>query len=155
VLLAVILAVALAASCVVGVVLWTRLAATNTRTVGAPAGEPDTLFRGGVLGRHVITSGSLVRLELFGWGVRLRGVAVSRWIVPTWEARYEELAIAERVALPASRIAVWFRLRGDAAAIGFLSEHSLEILPLLHARGVPVDRSVTRVRRVDDLYRPR
>jgi len=30
---------------------------------------------------------------------------ISRWIVPTWEARYDELAIAELVALPSSRIA--------------------------------------------------
>ena len=78
----------------------------------APDGESSELFRGGVMGKHVITSGTLVRLEFFDWGVRLRGTAISRWVVPTWEARYDELAIAELVSLPASRIAVWFRLRG-------------------------------------------
>jgi hypothetical protein len=78
---------------------------------------------------------------------------ISSWIVPTWEARFDELAIAELVALPASRIAVWFRLRdGDPRAIAFLSERSQKILPLLERHGVPVNRSVTRIRRVDELY---
>lgn len=152
--LAVVLAVVLAVMCAAGVVMWTRLAASNTRIIGAAAGEPDDLFRGGVMGRHVITSGSLVRLELFDWGVRLRGTAISRWVVPTWEARYDELAVAELVALPASRIAVWFRLRGDdPQTIGFLSERSRDILARLEKHGVPVNRSVTRIRRVTELYR--
>ncbi|HXP20533.1 MAG TPA: hypothetical protein VN840_12895 [Streptosporangiaceae bacterium] len=150
--LAVVLVVVLVVLCAGGIFLWTRLAATNARIIGAPAGEPDALFRGGVMCRYVITSGSLVRLEFFDWGVRLRGTAISRWVVPTWEARYDELAIAERVALPASRIAVWLRLRGEPAAIGFLSERSLAILPLLQEHGVPVNRSVTQVRRVEELY---
>jgi hypothetical protein len=152
--LAVVLFLVLVVLCIGGVVMWTRLAASNARVINAPAGEPDTLFRGGVMCRHVITSGSLVRLEFFDWGLRLRGIAVSRWLVPTWEARYEELAIAELVCLPASRIAVWLRLRGEPAAIGFLSDRSTAILPLLEARGVPVNRAVTRVRRVEELYQP-
>jgi hypothetical protein len=152
--LAVVLFLVLVVLCIGGVVMWTRLAASNARVINAPAGEPDTLFRGGVMCRHVITSGSLVRLEFFDWGLRLRGIAVSRWLVPTWEARYEELAIAELVSLPASRIAVWLRLRGEPAAIGFLSDRSSAILPLLEARGVPVNRALTRVRRVEELYQP-
>jgi hypothetical protein len=152
VILAVVLVVVLVVLCIGGIFLWTRLAASNARTIGAPGGEPDALFWGGVMCRYVITSGSLVRLEFFDWGVRLRGSAISRWIVPTWEARYEELAIAELVALPASRIAVWLRLTGQPAAIGFLSERSLAILPMLEKHGVPVNRSVTKVRRVEDLY---
>ena len=152
--LAVVLVLVLVVLGIGGVVLWTRLAASNARVIDAPAGEPDTLFRGGVMGRHIITSGSLVRLEFFDWGLRLRGIAVSRWLVPTWEARYDELAIAELVSLPASRIAVWLRLRGEPAAIGFLSDRSNAILPLLEARGVPVNRSVTQIRRVEELYQP-
>jgi hypothetical protein len=152
--LAVVLVLVLVVLCIGGVVLWTRLAASNKRVIGAPAGEPDTLFRGGVMCRYVITSGSLVRLEFFDWGVRLRGVAVSRWLVPTWEAKYDELAIAELVSLPASRIAVWLRLRGEPAAIGFLSDRSNAILPLLESHGVPVNRAVTQVKRVEELYHP-
>jgi hypothetical protein len=152
VLIAVVLVVVLVVLGVSGILLWTRLAASNARIIDAPAGEPDTLFRGGVMCRYVITSGSLVRLEFFDWGVRLRGTAISRWIVPTWEARYEELAIAELVALPASRIAVWLRLRGEPAAIAFLFERSLAVLQLLEKHGVPVNRSVTQIRRVEQLY---
>ena len=152
--LPIVLVLVLAVLCVAGVFIWTRLAATNTRIVGAPAAELGELFRGGVMGRYVMTSGTLVRLEFYDWGIRLRGTAISRWVVPTWEARYDELAIAELVALPASRIAVWFRLRdADPHTIAFLSDRSLEILPVLEKHGVPVSRSVTRIRRVEELYR--
>jgi len=150
--LAIALVVVLVLLCIGGIVIWARLAASNTRVIDAPAGDLDDLFWGGVMCRHVITSGSLARLEFYGWGVRLRGVAISRWIVPTWEARYDELAIAELVALPQSRIAVWLRLRDSSSAIAFLSDRTSQILPVLERHGVPVNRSVTRIRRVDDLY---
>ena len=151
--LPIVLVLVLAVLCVAGVFIWIRLAATNTRIVGAPAAELGELFRGGVMGRYVMTSGTLVRLEFYDWGVRLRGTAISRWVVPTWEAKYDELAIAELVALPASRIAVWFRLRdADPHTIAFLSDRSLEILPVLVKHGVPVSRAVTRIRRVEELY---
>jgi hypothetical protein len=100
-----------------------------------------------------MTSGPLARLEFFDWGVRLRGTMMSRWVVPTWEARYDEMAIAELVALPASRIAVCFRLRDDAGVMAFLSDRSREILPLLQKHGVQVNRSVTAIRRVEELYK--
>lgn len=154
----------LAALCVGGIMMWRRLAASNVRIIGMPQAELRDLFFGGVMCRHVITSGSLARLEFYDWGIRLRGTVISRWIVPTWEARFDELAIAELVTLPASRIAVWFRLRratqpgsgashADPRAIAFLSDRSLDILPLLEKRGVPVNRAVTRIQRADDLYR--
>jgi hypothetical protein len=153
VLLELVLAAVLALLVVSGIALWVRRAAAGARIIDAPAGEPDELFRGGVMSRHIITSGSLARLEVFDWGVRLRGTVVSRWIVPTWEATYDQLAIAELVALPASRIAVWLRLRGEPGAIGFLSEgSSQDILALLQERGVPVNRSLTQIRRVEELY---
>lgn len=154
----------LAALSTSGVVMWRRLAASSVRLIGPPEAELRHLFHGGVMSRHVITSGSLARLEFYDWGIRLRGTVISRWIVPTWEAKFDELAIAELVALPASRIAVWFRLRrtdqprddadrADSRAIAFLSYRSQEILPLLQKRGVPVNRAITRIRRVDELYR--
>ena len=138
--------------CAGGLALWIRLAAANTRTIDAPAGELTALFRGGVMARHVITSGSLARLEFFDWGVRLRGTVISSWIVPTWEARYDELSRAGLVALPASRIAVWLRLRGERGAIAFLSDHSRHILPVLEKHGVLVSDEVTKIRRVEELY---
>jgi hypothetical protein len=146
-------AVGIALLCIYGIVRWIQLAARNRRTIGAPDGEPDELFRGGVMGRHVMTSGSLARLELYDWGVRLRGIAIARWIVPTWEASYDQLAMAELVALPASRIAVWLRPTGGAGGIGFFSHHGEEILDYLKDHDVPVNRVVTQVRRVGELYR--
>ena len=154
-MLAVALIVILAAISGGGIAAWTRLAARNKRLiVGTVADEePRELFRGGLMARHMITSGTLVRLEFFDWGIRIRGTVISRWAVPTWEAKYEELAIAELVTMPASRIAVWFRLRGgDPQTIGFLSDHSGAVLRLLEGRGVPVNRAVTKVRSVDELY---
>jgi hypothetical protein len=150
--LGVILVVVLALLCLSGIYVWTRATATNTRTIEAPDGELQQLFRGGVMARHIITSGSLAKLELYDWGVRLCGTMISRWVVPTWEAKYDELAMVKLVALPASRIAVWLRLRSGASAIAFLTERSLEVLPALAKHGVHVDRHVTKIRRVEELY---
>jgi hypothetical protein len=152
VVLVIILVALLVVLCIGGIVLWTRLAATNTRVIGPPGGDPEGLFRGGVLGKHIITSGPLVRLEFFDWGVRLRGTMLSRWVVPTWEAKYDELAPVRLVALPASRVALWLRVRDGSSAIGFLSDNSRLILPSFQKRGVAVDGSLRQVRNVDDLY---
>lgn|GEM_PF-919874 len=149
----IVVVVVLALAAAGGLGFWIRRAASCGRTIDVPAGEFHQVFWGGVMCRNLITSGTLARLEFFDWGVRIRGIAVSRWIVPTWEARYEELAIAELVSLRYSRIAVWFRLRGDAGGMAFLSYHSNEILPLLEQRGVPVNRSVAQIRRAEELYR--
>jgi hypothetical protein len=136
-----------------GLVMWIRLAASNKRVIEVPEGSLEDFFRGGVMCRYVITSGTLARLDFFDWGVRLRGIAISRWIVPTWEARYDELATAGLVALPASRIAVWLRIRGQPEAIAFLSERSLDILPALAKHGVRVNHDVTKISRVEELYK--
>ena len=149
----IVVVVVLALAVAGGLGFWIRRVASCGRTIDVPAGEFHQVFWGGVMCRNLITSGTLARLEFFDWGVRIRGIAVSRWIVPTWEARYEELAIAELVSLHWSRIAVWFRLRGDAGGMAFLSYHSNEILPLLEQRGVPVNRSLAQVKRVEELYR--
>lgn len=131
--------------------VWIRRARASARAIGAPAGEPERTLFGDVLCRSVITSGSFARLELHDWGVRLRAIPLARWIVPTWEARYDELAIAELVA-SRSRLGVWLRLKGDAGGIGFLTSNSEEVTRALEAHGVQVNRSVVRVRQVADLY---
>jgi hypothetical protein len=137
-----------------GLTFWIRRARSCGRVIDVPTAEPDRVFWGGVMCQHLITSGTLARLEFYDWGVQLRGIAVSRWIVPTWQARYDELAIAELVSLRWSRVAVWLKLRGEQGGIAFMSERSNEILPLLERRGVPVNRSLAQIRRVDELYRP-
>jgi hypothetical protein len=135
------------------VFMWTRLGRANARRIEPQEGELKDLFWGDVMCRGVITSGSLARLEIFDWGVRLRGVVISRWIVPTWEARYDELGTAGLARLPHSRVAVWLRVADDAPAIGFLCDRFTQILPVLERHGVQVDRSITKVRKVDELYK--
>lgn len=151
---AILLVVLLALAGCAGLFLWIRRAASCGRTIDVPASEPAMVFYGGVMCRYLITSGSLARLEFYDWGVRLRGTAVSRWIVPTWEARYSELAIAELVAMRWSRVAVWLRLQGKPDGIAFLANGSADILRLLDQHDVPVNRSVAQIRRVEELYRP-
>jgi hypothetical protein len=152
VLLAILLAVVIVLALATGLVFWIRRAKACGRKIGAPAGEHDAILLGDVMGKGLITSGALGRLEFFDWGVRVRGMPLSRWVVPTWEARYEELAIAELVTLPRSRIAVWLRLRGEASGMAFLTHWSEDALRLLGEHGVPVNRSVAQVQRVEDLY---
>jgi hypothetical protein len=145
--------VVLALAVIAGLAFWIRRAASCRRTIDVPAADFDRVFWGGVMCRALITSGNLARLEFYDWGVRIRGTAISRWIVPRWEARYEELAIAELVSLRWSRLGVWFRLREDEGGMAFLSYHSNEILPLLENHSVPVNRSLAQIKRVDELYR--
>lgn len=148
----ILLIVVLAVAATAGLAVWIRRTASCRRTTDAPAGELTRSFTGDVMCRSAITSGGLARLEFFDWGVRLRGVVVSRWIVPTWEARYDEVDMAELVKLPFSRIAVWLRVRGEAGGIGFLTNFSKDILRELAARDVPVNRAITEVRSTAELY---
>jgi hypothetical protein len=145
---AIILIVVVAVLAATALAIWIRRAAASARKIGAPEDEPERMLNGDVLCRSVITSGSFARLEVHDWGVRLRGIAITRWIVPTWEARYEELAIAQLVA-SRSRLGVWLRLKGEGGAIGFLTNNSKEATRALEAHGVQVDRSIARF---TDLY---
>jgi hypothetical protein len=137
-----------------GLSFWIRRAKSCGRTVDAPVADPTAVFYGGVMCKHLVTSGSLARLDFYDWGVRIRGNVLSRWLVPTWEARYDELAIAELVALRWSRVAVWLKLRGKPDGIAFLANGSTPILRELERHDVPVNRAVAQIRRVEELYRP-
>lgn len=152
-LVVVLLVVVIAVVAAAGLVTWTRRSKSAARIIDAPAGESSRVFPGDVLSRHTMMSGSMARLEFFDWGVRLHGIAISRWIVPTWEARYEDLAIAELVTLRFSRFAVWLRLRGTTDGIGFLTHWSRDILCEFEKHDVPVNRSVIKVMRAEELYR--
>jgi hypothetical protein len=149
----VVLAAVVVVAAVAGLTIWIRRVASCGRIIEAPASEREAVLSGDVLCRHSTTSGSLAVLEFFDWGVRLRGHRVTRWAVPTWEARYSELALAEQVTLPHSRIAVWLRLKDGQGGIGFFRLPTADVLQLLEEHGVPVDRSVAQVRRVQELYR--
>ena len=136
-----------------GLVTWVRRARSRGRIADVPAGHLENVFHGGVMCKGLTTSGSMVRLEILDWGVRIRGIAPARWVVPTWEARYDELAVAELVASPFSRIAVWLRLHGEPGGMGFLSARSQEIVQALATHEVPVNRAIAQIKSVDDLYR--
>jgi hypothetical protein len=151
----VLLLVVVVAILAVGLVFWTRQAASCSRRIGAPpGGEPSRVITGDVMCKAVLTSGSFGRLQFYDWGIRIRGIPLTRWIVPTWEARYEELAIAELVTLRYSRIAVWLRLRGSTEQIGFLTQWNQDVLGLLEKHEVPVNRAVTQYSRVSEVYGP-
>jgi hypothetical protein len=139
---------------VMGVATLMRRARACQRIIdpAAPAGETELVCYGGVMCRGMMTSGLLVRLDLLDWGVRIRGIPISRWLVPRWEARYAELAIAELVVTPFSRIAVWFRVQGEPGGMGFLSERSRDILDGLQKHEVLVNRSVQQIQSAEDLY---
>ena len=117
-----------------------------------PAGESELVCYGGAMCRGLMTSGMLVRLDLLDWGVRMRGTPLARWLVPRWEARYAELAIAELVATPFSRIAVWFRVQGESGGMGFLTDRSRDILAGLEKHEVLVNRSVQQIRSAEEMY---
>jgi hypothetical protein len=137
---------------VLGVVTSIRRARACRRIIDAPAGETELACYGGVMCRALMTSGTLVRLDLMDWGVRIRGIPLTRWYVPQWEARYEELAVAELVRTQFSRIAVWFRLQGEPGGMGFLTERSRDILTGLQKHDVPVNRAVQQIQRPADMY---
>jgi hypothetical protein len=137
---------------VIGVVPWFRRARACQRIIDAPDGELELACYGGVMCREMMTSGALVRLDLLDWGIRLRGVPLTRWYMPQWEARYAELAIAELVATPHSRITVWFRLQAGQGGMGFMSYRSRDILDVMQRHDVPVNRSVQQIRSPAVLY---
>ena len=139
---------------VVGVATWLQRGRACQRIIdpAPPAGETELVCYGGVMCRGMMTSGLLVRLDLLDWGVRMRGIPLSRWFVPRWEARYAELAIAELVVTPFSRIAVWFRVQGEPGGMGFLTERSRDILDGLQKHDVVVNRSVQQIRSAEEMY---
>ena len=137
---------------VAGLVTWVWRGRSASRVIGAPASQREAVFHGGIMCKTLTTSGLLVKFEFFDWGIRISGIAPSRWVIPSWEARYDELAVAELVASPFSRVAVWLRLRGEPGGMGFLSQHSEEILRRLGRQDVPINRAITRVKRVEELY---
>lgn len=153
-LVVILLVAALVVIGLASMIIWLRRAASCARIIDAPAGEPDQMFAGDIMCRFLMTSGSFARLEFHDWGVRIRPVAITRWIVPTWEARYSELALTQLVT-SRSRVAVWLRLRGESGGCGFLSARSSQdVLRELEKHGVQVSRAPAEFRRVAELYPP-
>ena len=154
-LVIILLIAALALIGLVGLVTWVRRARSCARIIDAPASEPDQVYAGDIMCRHVMTSGAFARLEFHDWGIRIRPVKITRWIVPVWEARYSELGQTRLVA-SRSRVAVWLRLRGEAGGCGFLSARSSQdVLRELEKHDVQVSRAPAEFLRAAELYPPK
>lgn len=126
------------------------------RILGMPVTAPESAFLGGTLSRTVSAGFPLARLEIFGWGVRLG--ASARWrrflplSIPTWEVRYEELAVVRRVTAYGQE-GLRFAMTASADAVVFWSSRCPEILDRLEAAGAAVDRSVTPLKRAGGIYK--
>jgi hypothetical protein len=133
-----------------------QLTISASRVIGMPESPPESVFLGGALTATVTTGNHMARLELFGWGVRLRSGA--RWLrnlplsVPTWEARYEELAVVRSVT-GVGRSGVRLAVAGSTDAVVFWTLHVPEVLDRLEAAGASVDRSPVGLKQAGGIYR--
>jgi len=109
---------------------------------GTPA---ERAFIGGLWSAGDSAIWPLARLELFGWGIGVRASTrlLGRLVWP-WQARYEDIATAQRVFVPIASRGVYIGLA--AGPVVFWSRRGADILQQLQLRGVPVDWSVGRVR---------
>jgi hypothetical protein len=132
-----------------------RFAAGSARLVGAPDAAPERVFLGGSRSESGDVTWPLARLEFFGWGIRIVGsVRPVRWLIGTWEARYEELATVRFIASMSSGIR--FAVKGGTTAVVFWAFNDLvEIADRLEERGVTVDRSRVSLRQAGGIYRTR
>lgn len=130
-----------------------KQASASARVVGMPDMAPEWGVIGSFTSGTASTTAPLARLEFFSWGIRLSGrVRRARWILPPWEARYEELATIRPVSIMLRTGGIRLAVKDSADAVVFWSAVSTEILNRLAAHGVPTERQVTRLR-AGDLYR--
>jgi hypothetical protein len=112
-----------------------------------PESAPEIAFVGGVRSRTVNATAGLARLEFFDWGIQVQSsLRVLRWMIPTWQAHYEELVKAQLITVPGANNGVRFQLRDGGESIIFWTFQGAQVLNQLEAHGVPVDREVTRLR---------
>jgi hypothetical protein len=122
-----------------------------TGVAGRPA-ERD--FAGGLWSGAGSAIWPLARLELLDWGIRVRGgVRGLRWLVPVWQARYEELTGAQLVWAPLASRGVFLE-SSAAGSIIFWTRRGSSILDHLQIHGVPADRSVARLPWGANAYHP-
>jgi hypothetical protein len=126
-----------------------------SRVLGLPLTEPVAFFAGAALSRTVAVGWPLASLELFRWGVRLSSARFLRFFplsFPTWEARYEELAVVRHVTGPAG-FGLRFAVTGSSDAVVFWSRRCSEILDRLQAAGAIVDRAVVSLKQAGGTYK--
>jgi hypothetical protein len=121
----------------------------SSRFVSVSEGAPAVVWNGGLRTQTVHATSGTARLEMFDWGVRVRGRGMWRRLLPTWEVRYGELTTAQVMRWPIANSGVLMRTDGSAAPLVFVTLRDSEVLEALAVRGVPVDHSVTRLRQAD------
>lgn len=122
---------------------------------GVPGGPPERTFAGGLWSAAGNAIWPLARLELLDWGIRVRGgVGGLRWLVPVWEARYEELTGAQLIWAPIASRGVYLQTASEAGSIVFWSRRGTGILEHLQVHGVPTSRSLTRLAWGANAYHP-
>jgi hypothetical protein len=125
------------------------------RLLGMPATAAETAFLGGTLSQTVSAGRPLARLELFAWGIRLGASArLLQFLpvpIPTWEARYGELAVVRHVASHRTH-GLRFAVASTPHAVVFWSSRCAEILDRLEAAGATVDRSVRSLKQAGGVY---
>ena len=137
------------------VVTWFRKLRWMTDKPDRTLGMPDTpviaVWEGGLRTSMINSTAPTAYLELFDWGVRVHGRGLWRWLLPTWEVRYAELSMAQLIEFPIANSGVLMRTSGPIVPLVFVARlhRSCEVLDQLEVQGVPVDWSVTRLRRID------
>jgi len=131
------------------VALFRSRSAKSSRTIAAPEELPVAVWKGGLRTQTVNATSGTARLEMFDWGVRVRGRGFWKVLLPTWEARYSELATAQLIEWPIANHGVLMRSDSSVAPLVFVTLRDREVLEALAARGLLVDRSVSRLRQAD------
>ena len=131
------------------VALFRSRSAKSSRTIAAPEELPVAVWKGGLRTQTVNATSGTARLEMFDWGVRVRGRGFWKVLLPTWEARYSELATAQLIEWPIANHGVLMRSDSSVAPLVFVTLRDREVLEALAARGLLVDRSVRRLRQAD------
>src|SRR5580658_2784595 len=86
---------------VIGTVMFFRAQSSKSgRSISAPKESPVAVWTCGLKTGSIGSTWGTARLELFSWGIRVRGLGLWRPILPSWEARYAELLSAQLVKWP-------------------------------------------------------
>jgi hypothetical protein len=125
-----------------------------SRRIGMPPAPPRAIFNGVI---HLAAGGPARFLagkgagggggclELFTWGIRLRGYL--QLTAPVLEVRYAEIQDMQLVDGQFGRRGIRVRSKELPAPVTFVTSQNQEIAKLLQARGVPISRETREISR--------